>query len=163
MSVMPEELFDLSRYSLGAFPSRLHFEMPARIDAINPAVENAMHFIATHGCTHENDFDVRLALHEALANAILHGCRKDTTKRVKCLIACDDSRSLLIVVRDPGNGFDPACVPSPTQDEHLLDDHGRGIELMRHLMDEVHFERGGTEIHLLKHWPKLSSGSTTRK
>jgi serine/threonine-protein kinase RsbW len=153
MSVMPEEIFDLSRYSPGAFPSRLQFEVPASVDAIDPAVDKAMHFAASQGCIRESDFDVRLALQEALANAVLHGCHQDRGKTVQCLIACERSRALLIVVRDPGAGFDPSAVPCPTAEHRLFEDHGRGIELMRNLVDEVHFERNGTEIHLLKHWP----------
>lgn len=156
MSVLPEQSFDLSRYAPDTFPARLQFEVPARVDAINPAVDSAMHFAASHGCIRETDFDVRLAFHEALANAVVHGCKQDTTKRVHCLIACEQPRTLLIIVRDPGSGFDPADVPCPTDDHRLFEDHGRGIELIRNLMDEVHFERGGTEIHLLKHWPTHS-------
>jgi serine/threonine-protein kinase RsbW len=151
---MPEEdIFDLSHYSAGAFPTRLRFELPARVDAITPAVDNAMHFASSHGCMRESDFDVRLALQEALANAVLHGCHSDPDKRVQCLIACEHSRALLIIVRDPGAGFDPSEVPCPTLEDRLFENHGRGIELMKNLVDEVRFERGGTEVHLLKHWP----------
>jgi serine/threonine-protein kinase RsbW len=55
---------------------------------------------------------------------------------------------MLIVVRDPGQGFDPAQIPSPITGQQLFSSHGRGIYLINQLMDEVRFERGGTEIHM---------------
>ena len=63
---------------------------------------------------------------------------------------CDPESGMLIVVRDPGSGFDPAEVPSPVVGERLFADHGRGIYLINHLMDEVRYERGGTEIWMRK-------------
>ena len=63
---------------------------------------------------------------------------------------CDESRGMLIVVRDPGPGFDPQAVPSPLLGQNVFESHGRGIYLINQLMDEVRFEKGGTEIHMKK-------------
>ena len=60
------------------------------------------------------------------------------------------NRSLLIVVRDPGDGFDPAKIPSPVVGENLFSGHGRGVYLITQLMDEVKFLKNGTEIHMIK-------------
>jgi serine/threonine-protein kinase RsbW len=57
---------------------------------------------------------------------------------------------LLIVVRDPGPGFDPTSIPSPVNGQNVFRHCGRGIYLIRQLMDEVSFDRGGTEIRMLK-------------
>ena len=57
---------------------------------------------------------------------------------------------MLIVVRDPGEGFDPASVPSPIEGQRIYESHGRGIFLINHLMDSVEFRRGGTEITMRK-------------
>ncbi len=54
------------------------------------------------------------------------------------------------MVRDEGKGFDPARVPSPLMGKNIYWQHGRGIYFINLLMDEVHFERGGTEIHMRK-------------
>jgi serine/threonine-protein kinase RsbW len=91
-----------------------------------------------------------LALQEALANAIVRGCGNDPSKNVEFCVACDESRGLSIVVRDPGPGFGPASIPNPTMGENVFSEHGRGIFLVNQLMDEAHFERGGTEIHMRK-------------
>jgi len=94
--------------------------------------------------------EVDLALQEALANAVVHGAKEDPTKTVECLVACDDERGVLIIVRDPGEGFDPGTIPSCTVGENLYSNHGRGIFLINQLMDEVKFRKNGTEIHMVK-------------
>jgi serine/threonine-protein kinase RsbW len=57
---------------------------------------------------------------------------------------------MLIVVRDPGNGFDPRTIPSPIRGENVYSNRGRGIYLINELMDEVKFLNNGTEIHMIK-------------
>ncbi len=57
---------------------------------------------------------------------------------------------MLIVLKDPGPGFDPEKVASPRKRENLFSHHGRGIYLINQLMDDVRFEKGGTEIHMRK-------------
>ena len=57
---------------------------------------------------------------------------------------------MIIVVRDPGEGFNPESVPSPVVGKNIYADSGRGIFLINQLMDEVRFERGGTEIWMRK-------------
>jgi serine/threonine-protein kinase RsbW len=57
---------------------------------------------------------------------------------------------MLIVVRNPGEGFDPDSIPNPTIGQNIYQSHGRGIFLINQLMDEVRFERGGTEIRMVK-------------
>jgi serine/threonine-protein kinase RsbW len=57
---------------------------------------------------------------------------------------------MLIVVRDPGPGFNPATIPSPVMGENIYSNHGRGIFLINQLMDAVEFRNNGKEIHMLK-------------
>jgi serine/threonine-protein kinase RsbW len=90
---------------------------------------------------------------EALANAVRYGCGEDPTKNVEVCVECDEERGMLIIVRDPGEGFDPATLPSPVVGENLYADRGRGIYLINQLMDEVRHERGGTEIWMRKRRP----------
>jgi anti-sigma regulatory factor (Ser/Thr protein kinase) len=93
---------------------------------------------------------VELALQEAVANAIRHGCRNDPTKHLQCIVTCDEAGDVMIVVRDPGTGFDPADVANPLDPENMLKPSGRGIFLINGLMDEVDFIDGGRELHMLK-------------
>lgn len=119
--------------------------------AISPVVEGIMQMARHMQCASGKEFEVETALREALANAIVHGCNNDPTQRVQCCVACDEERGLLIIVRDPGPGFDPIAVPDPRNGENIYSNHGRGIYLINQLMDEVKFERNGTEIHMRKY------------
>ena len=129
------------------------FTLPAEVAAIQPVVDRIMAVVKDSGCGNGHEIDIEIALFEALANAIRHGCANDPTKTVQCCVACDQERGMLIVVRDPGPGFDPESVPSPLTAQNIYRHHGRGIYLINQLMDEVRFEKGGTEIHMRKHPP----------
>jgi len=118
--------------------------------AVAPAVAGVMQVVRAMGCAAGKEHEVEIALQEALANAVVHGCKKDPNKKIECCVACDDSRGLLIVIRDPGDGFDPASIPNPVLGQNLFSTHGRGIYMINQLMDEVQFERGGTEIRMIK-------------
>lgn len=129
---------------------RFESTIPADVTLITPVVEGVMAIVAQMGCAVGKEFEVETALREALANAIVHGCGRDSTKKVQFWVGCDESRGMLIVVRDPGPGFDPARVSSPLAGEEIYSTHGRGIYLISQLMDEVRVLRGGTEIHMRK-------------
>ncbi len=129
---------------------KLEFTLPADPQAISPVVEQIMHGLRGTPCMKGSEFEVETALREALANAIVHGAKNDPTKQVECWVACDEERGIVIVVRDPGPGFDPQAVPNPLMAENLHSNHGRGIFLINRLMDEVRFEKNGTEIQMRK-------------
>jgi serine/threonine-protein kinase RsbW len=129
---------------------RLDLTLPGTPEGIAPLTDSVMAVVTEMGCAAGKEHEVQLALVEALANAIRHGCKEDKEKSVQCVVACDEERGMLIIVRDPGEGFDPAQVPSPLVGENIFEAHGRGIYLINQLMDSVTFERGGTEIHMLK-------------
>lgn len=97
--------------------------------------------------------EVQLALQEALANAIRHGCRNDPSRAVRCLIDRDTDGDLVLVVRDPGDGFETAAVTDPLAPENMLKPGGRGVFLINHLMDSVSFRDGGREIEMRKRRP----------
>jgi serine/threonine-protein kinase RsbW len=130
--------------------TRLDVTLNADPSAINGVVEKVMETARQQECAAGKEFEIETALREALANAIVHGCKNDPTKKIECWVACDDDRGMLIVVRDPGNGFDPLAIPNPCNGENVYSNHGRGIYLINQLMDEVKFERNGTEIHMRK-------------
>ena len=120
---------------------------PAAIHTVTDRVEEALRDkpgVAGH------EFEIQLALEEALANAIRHGCQGDPTKSVQCCVTYQDGGEVLIVVRDPGPGFDVTRVPNPLEGTNLLESHGRGIFLINQLMDEVRFADGGRELQMRK-------------
>ncbi len=129
---------------------RLDVVVAAEVSAIGPVVDRVMEIAREMRCSEGKEFEIEMALREALANAIVHGAKHDASKQVQLCIGCDEARGMLIVVRDPGAGFDPQSVPSPVLGQNVFSEHGRGIYLINQLMDEVRFERGGTEIHMKK-------------
>jgi len=131
--------------------TRLDLTLAGTPREIGAVVERVMDLVRSIGCAAGKEFEVETALREALANAVLHGCQADPEKQVEVIVGCDDAKRMLIVVRDPGRGFDPATIPSPIVGENVYSSHGRGIFLINQLMDEVRFMRGGTEIHMVKH------------
>jgi serine/threonine-protein kinase RsbW len=124
--------------------------LPADVSAISPVVDWVMRLVDELDYGDDKEFGIEMALREALANAILHGCKADPSKKVECLVKGDREQGILIVVRDPGAGFDASKLPSPTADSNLSVDHGRGIFLINKLMDEVTHEQNGTVIRMRK-------------
>lgn len=122
--------------------------LPGHQSSISPVVESLMDVVREAPCAGK-DFEIETALREALANAVFHGCRNDSAKTVQCALSWSESGDLTIVVRDPGPGFDPASVPNPVAEDNLFSRHGRGIYLITHLMDDVWFEHGGSEVHMI--------------
>jgi serine/threonine-protein kinase RsbW len=100
-----------------------------------------------------------VATTEAVNNAILHGNKRDPKKVVK--IACYlETSSLKIKVTDRGKGFDPAHLANPLDEANLLKESGRGVFLIRSLMDDVSFEmrKSGTTVVIKLDLTKLGSG-----
>jgi anti-sigma regulatory factor (Ser/Thr protein kinase) len=129
---------------------RLDVTIPGDAAAITPVVERVLALASEVKCAEGKEFEIETALREALANAIRYGCRHNPSHQVQCAVACDESRGMLIVVRDPGPGFDPGSIANPLVGENVFSHHGRGIYIINQLMDEVRFERGGTEIRMRK-------------
>lgn len=94
-------------------------------------------------------FALKLALEEALVNAVKHGNQNDPCKKVTVQYRVNDAR-VDVSIEDQGPGFNPAELPDPTSAEHLEDSHGRGILLMRAYMNNVVYSPNGTRVTLTK-------------
>ena len=129
---------------------KLKITLAADRNAVDPVVQSVMELVRQVHCDPEKYDAIELALTEALANAVVHGAKADPSKIVECDVVCNEDKSMLIVVRDPGTGFDPGQIPNPLRGESVYSDHGRGIFLINQLMDEVKFLKNGTEIHMIK-------------
>lgn len=127
---------------------QLDVTIPADVSAIPGVVAGMMQIVGEKRCAVGHEVDVEIALHEAIANAIKHGCKNDRSKSVQCCVAVESDGGLLIVVRDPGPGFDVSAVPSPLEGEGRSKASGRGIFLINEFMDEVRYEDGGRELRM---------------
>ena len=134
----------------GDFEVLLDIRIPGSVEEVAPAVENIMRQIKGVECAKDHEFEIEVALLEALGNAVEHGCAGDPSKEVEVWVGCHEDCGLVVVVRDPGPGFDPGLLPSPVEGENLLRTHGRGVWLINQLMDSVHYANGGTELRMHK-------------
>jgi serine/threonine-protein kinase RsbW len=127
----------------------LECSLPSEVTAISPFVDKLTLLLRNCSCVPEGASDVEIALREALANAIIHGNHEDRRKHVHVTCRCEPDE-VSITVKDEGRGFDISNVPDPTAPENMGSVHGRGMYVIRALMDEVRIEEGGTVIHLKK-------------
>lgn len=124
--------------------------MPSETGAISPTVEQLMRLIEPWRCIVGDESVVELALREALNNAVIHGNGMDSNKLVEIRCRCERGKGAWLIVRDQGRGFDPSTVPNPLTPQGLVAEHGRGIHLIKVLMDKVSFKHGGREVHMWK-------------
>jgi serine/threonine-protein kinase RsbW len=135
--------------------------LPSDVDIVSPFVDQLMLFISRFRPADESNYEIELSLREALVNAIVHGNRNDPRKRVYVNCRCTTDGEVSITVEDEGNGFEHDAVPDPTALDNRLRTNGRGIYLIRTLMDEVDFTQGGSVVHMRK---RANGGlDTTRK
>ncbi|MBM3789404.1 MAG: ATP-binding protein [Acidobacteria bacterium] len=142
---LPRREFDKSELIL-----RLDMTFEADVQRMVLVVDRVMEVARGMSCIQGKEFEVEICLREALVNAIVHGCKGDPAKKVQLTVCCDESRGMLLIVRDPGPGFAVDEIRSPLVGDNIFAAHGRGIFLINQLMDEVRFLGRGTEIHMVK-------------
>jgi anti-sigma regulatory factor (Ser/Thr protein kinase) len=130
--------------------TQLALTIPADPRAIATVTDGVMQMLQDKQWPEDRIMEVELALQEALANAIRHGCKGDVSRKVQCCVNYKDSGEVLIVVRDPGTGFDTTAIADPLVGENMMKSGGRGIFLINQLMDEVAFRDGGREVQMRK-------------
>lgn len=124
--------------------------IPSDTSAGQSVQDRIVQFLENLRYTERDVFGIRLAIEEALVNAIKHGNRMDPNKTVR--IACRIcQRRVRIEIEDQGEGFQPEDVPDPTADENLERPCGRGIMLMRAFMTSIEYNDAGNRVVLEKH------------
>lgn len=125
--------------------------IPANLKAIGGVTDTISRILERLDVQEEKRQNIALAVQEALANAVVHGCKGDQPKEIRCRPRRDSSGAIVVTVSDPGPGYRPAILADPKVPERLLEDNGRGVYLIRRLMDEVYFENGGNQITMRKY------------
>ena len=123
--------------------------IPSDLASVGGPEETILREAQRHGFSEDSIFAIKLTLEEAMTNAIKHGNKCDTSRKVTVRYFVD-SAQVVICIRDEGSGFDPGSVPDPTQPDRLSLPSGRGILLMKAYMTEVKYRHNGTEIYLRK-------------
>jgi serine/threonine-protein kinase RsbW len=127
----------------------ISIRVPTALDVIEEAVDlMARHCLACGLPVRAARFNLRVALCEALANAIVYGNALDPHKDVDVEVIVSDE-ALQVHVQDEGDGFDHTDIPDPTTPERLREETGRGLFLIRQLVDEVRFNDRGNAICMI--------------
>ena len=124
--------------------------IPADPAAIPAVIEGVNAMLTQKRWAEDQIMAIELALQEAIANGIRHGCGGDASKQVQCIVNITDGGEVIITVRDPGKGFDPSSVADPLAPENMMKPSGRGIFLINGLMDDVRYGDGGRELQMKK-------------
>lgn len=130
-------------------PEWHEIEIPSTPEARQEAEQTVFESVRALGLEGEDVFSIKLAMEEAVTNAIKHGNRFDRSKKVIIRWACNHT-SFTLSVRDEGHGFTPGSVPDPTKPENLGLPYGRGLMLMQAYMDRVEYNSLGNEVTMVK-------------
>jgi serine/threonine-protein kinase RsbW len=142
-----------SASDVGGAATLVTLRLPSDVDCIEEAVELVTrHCLAGHHASESTRFRLRVVLSEALSNAIIRGNCEDLTKwvEVRAELVPD---SIRVYVTDEGPGFDPTAVPEPIRPEQLDEARGRGLFLIRKLVDAVQFNQQGNSICMILRRP----------
>jgi|SRR5579863_3382567 len=143
----------------------VHEVLDSTLEAV-AQVETMAMALARRGGFHGASLDhISLATHETTTNAVVHGNRYRTEKKVFVAISITQGR-FKITIADEGDGFDPKTLPDPIAPERLSRDSGRGVYLSHAFMDEYHVrprDAGGTEVTLVMYLRSQSTNRSLRK
>ncbi len=129
--------------------------LESELSSVDPVETKAEALAREAGFDEDTASQIAMVVREAVINAILHGNKKDPAKQVQWSYELSDD-ALKFKIADEGPGLDPDSVPDPLAPENILRSSGRGIFLMKAIMDEVHFHQlnPGTEIEMIKYRAK---------
>jgi len=134
----------------GNKPVNKKIEIPSDIGYIKKVSMEIIGRLESLGVEKAVQFDIRLAVEEALRNAIEHGNRFERDIPVKISYEIDDN-AFRIEVEDQGKGFNAAKIPDPRKKENLVKEGGRGVLLIRKLMDKVEYRGKGNKVSIVKY------------
>ena len=129
------------------------FQVPSQPELVKEMVHQlAFSAVAVGFASHDLDNNLKLVLHEAITNAMEHGNHWDPAKLVT--VRAETSKSeIRISIKDEGPGFDYTIQADPTDGKEILLERGRGIFLIKTIMDEVVFSPPGNQVTLVKFKP----------
>ena len=127
--------------------------LDSTLDSVDSAEELALDVAQRAGFDEDDLMKIGMAVRESMVNAVVHGNRYNSHKKVRFSVGHNSDR-LTLRIADEGEGFDFGTVPDPLAPENLMRTSGRGIFLIRSFMDEFemrHLDLGGTELTLIKY------------
>jgi len=135
-----------------AAPEAVERYLDSTLESVDNAEELAVGVAQRAGLSEEDLMKIGLAVRESMVNAVMHGNRYSSEKKVRVSVASSPEK-FTVQIADEGDGFSFDSVPDPLAPENLMRTSGRGIFLIRSFMDDFqmrHLESGGTEVTLVK-------------
>ena len=132
--------------------------LDSTLDSVEVAEKAVLEAAEEIGFGEDELHQLGMAVRESMVNAVVHGNRYNSRKKVHVSITKGHDR-LTIVIADEGEGFDLTTIPDPLAEENLLRQSGRGLLLMKAFVDEFHVRRGepgGTVVSMVKYLAKAS-------
>ncbi|HET7746785.1 MAG TPA: ATP-binding protein [Vicinamibacteria bacterium] len=127
----------------------VRFAMASERSAVAPAVDRILRAARPAGLSDEQRDNLAVAAAEALSNAAVHGHRLDRRRKVQVAVEVIAGRRATIEVTDDGSGFDVTALADPTEPSRRLIPGGRGVFLMKRLVDHVEFNEKGNMVRLV--------------
>lgn len=130
--------------------------MESTLESVDQAEDIVLREAREMGFDEDEQHHIGISLRECMVNAVVHGNKYNTRKKVRLVVSRTPGR-LEILVGDEGEGFDLQEVPDPLAEENLLRQSGRGVMMIRAFMDEFQVRRReplGTEVRMVKFLPK---------
>ena len=137
---------------MAARPNTVCIDFESRMDILEPIQAFVDRLAAVGGLDEDGVHDLSVSVRECVVNALKHGNKLDSTKRVSVAFGLSKG-AIEVWIQDQGAGFDPDAVPDATAPENILNAAGRGLFFMKAFMTEVEYmfpPEGGTVVRLLK-------------
>lgn len=137
--------------------------LDSTLESVDEAEGTVLRMASEAGLEEDDLHALGMAVREAAVNAVVHGNRYNTRKKVHLSVSRAPDR-LIILIGDEGEGFEEGSVPDPLLSENLLRQSGRGLLLIRAFVDEFELRRrqpGGTEVRLVKYLAKASESTSS--
>ena len=125
------------------------FQIESRRGAVAPAVYRVLDAVKDAGLSDDQTHDLAVAVAEALSNAAVHGNALRPDAHVHVVVQVTPKKRAVIEVKDAGGGFDFAGLSDPTDPSRILIPGGRGVFLMRRLVDHLEFIDSGSRVRLV--------------
>ncbi len=123
--------------------NKIMITIPSKIEELNRIEEISEEIAEKMGMSDDQEDNLCIAITEAVGNAIVHGNRKNPKKKVQIEFQLKED-TILVSVKDEGDGFKPDSVSNPLDPENIMKDSGRGIFILRTLMNDVSFDFSNT-------------------
>jgi serine/threonine-protein kinase RsbW len=128
--------------------------MASSRSAVAPMVDRVLEAVRGARLTEEQRDDLAVAVAEALSNAAVHGNRLEPQRRVRVEVRVTPDGGATVDVADSGGGFDSAAAPDPTDPARVLIPGGRGVFLMRRLVDRLEYNEAGNSVRMTLYGPR---------